>query len=442
MAILTKLRDPAASADKPDRMWLWFVRFSLACAMVPGFGLALAMTGALAAGEPAGLWYPAAVQAHSTALLIGWGGGMILGVALHFLPRLRGVKLARRSWVPWLFGCFAGGLTLRVCGQPLAGWGGGGDFQNVIVEGIFSQAVGVCGLVTVLAITFRSGPPLAKNKGFRQILPLLAVAGASLCLAQIAWCVAAVGTGNAAVLPVRWQQLGADLVLFGFVAAVSVAMSSRLFPLTFRTRLPAPAGLGIAAGLLAAGVVLRVLEMAWAGGFFDIAAPLATAAGLASGTFSVRIFHPRKPGAGMWADPAASGVVCAFVWAVAAALLLIFLALHRAGVPLPAAMADENLARHAAGAGFMTLLIISVGWKMLPGFGGGRPGGRGWLWAAVVLANAATLLRVLPRLVPGELISGRPASLDLLPIAGAAGFLAIASFAASLRLSRKAHPKN
>jgi hypothetical protein len=218
-------------------------------------------------------------------------------------------------------------------------------------------------------------------------------------------------------------------------------MSSRLFPLTFRTRLPHPAGLDFAAGCLAAGMASRILETSLAGGWLQIssraAGPAFIAAALLAGAYSVRIFHPRKPGAAMWADPAATGVACSWAWAAIAAMFLLVLALHRAGLPLPASLADENLTRHAAGAGFMTLLIISVGWKMLPGFGGGRPRGRGWMWAAVIFANAAALFRILPALAPGIAFSGRPASLISFPAAGAAGLLAVACFAAALWRSRK-----
>ncbi len=250
-----------------DRMWLRFAGLAVGCAVLPGFGLAAAMTGVLAAGQPAGWWYPAAVQAHATALLMGWGVAMILGVAQHFLPRLRGVKLAHPTWVPPLFWLFAIGLVVRVCGQPLLGWcetGGHREWREplrvAIAAGVLAQAIGVVGLVAVLAVTFRSGPPLAKNKGFQQIAPLLAVAASALCLAQVAWCVAAVrqfvSGASLAVLSPGWQWLAVDLVLFGFIAAVSVAMSSRLFPLTFRTQLPHAGGLVVAAGLFAAHCVL------------------------------------------------------------------------------------------------------------------------------------------------------------------------------------------
>ena len=83
----------------------------------------------------------------------------------------------------------------------------------------------------------------------------------------------------------------------------------------------------------------------------------------------------------------------------------------------------------------MTLLIISVGWKMLPGFGGGQTSGRGWLWRAVLLGNFAVLFRILPPLFLGGSRSGRSWSELLFPFAGLAGLAAILAFAIALQIS-------
>lgn len=136
----------------------------------------------------------AAIQTHSVALLMGWGGAMILGVALYFLPRLRGVKLARAQWAPVWFWLLALGLALRIGGQLLLatlnliepGWSVAW-LNRGVVAGVALQAIGVGGLLGLLLITFRAGRPLKANEGFRQIAPLLGVAAFALSLAQLAW---------------------------------------------------------------------------------------------------------------------------------------------------------------------------------------------------------------------------------------------------------------
>jgi len=130
------------------------------------------------------------------------------------------------------------------------------------------------------------------------------------------------------------------------------------------------------------------------------------AGGLWIGAFAVRIFHPRKPIRSPAApyriqdDPAAVGVLTAYLWIVVAAVFQILPFLQPLGAAMPDLLLQQNLARHALGLGFMTLLIVSVGWKMLPGFGGGQPQGPNLIWGAVVLGNLAVLLRIIRTIAP------------------------------------------
>lgn len=55
--------------------------------------------------------------------------------------------------------------------------------NGVIAGGLVLQATGMLGLLTVLFLTFRAGRPLDKNKGFKQIVPLLSVTALALSLA-------------------------------------------------------------------------------------------------------------------------------------------------------------------------------------------------------------------------------------------------------------------
>lgn len=439
-----------------------FFVFALLSALLPGIGLITFLVGAVAMGVPVGPWYAAAIQAHGTAMLMGWGGTMILGVALHFLPRLRGVKLAFRQQVPVLFWLLAGGLTLRVVGQC---WCAGLDpvtrqttatmLTIAITLGVCLQAIGVWGILAVLVGTFRSGRPVPKNHGFRQIAPLLLAAAGALSLAQVMW-ILSVGTSllngwSLAVLPLGPQRAAEDLMLFGFIGAISIAMSSRLFPLTFRMQLSRPRWLKIAAAFLGGGMILTLADgVRFSFGFpsvlFDSLAAIAYAIGLFCGIGAVRIFQARKaitggqPAYGITEDPAAVGVVSAYIWAVVAALFLLLFALNQFFPDGPWPWVEKNLARHAAGAGFMTLLILCVGWKMLPGFNGCRPRARGLIWTVVVLGNLATLLRILPPLLSGVGGSGPNGSLLLLPLAGVAGLGTLLAFAIAMVISLRKSP--
>src|SRR5438067_9485103 len=84
-----------------------------------GFVLATVLTLTEALHAPLGPWWEALVQAHGHLQLYGWAGLFVLGVALHFFPRLRGAPLAIPKLVPWLLGALVTGLLLRAFSQPL-----------------------------------------------------------------------------------------------------------------------------------------------------------------------------------------------------------------------------------------------------------------------------------------------------------------------------------
>ena len=78
-----------------------------------GFVLAAVLSVTLAFSLSSGAWWEALAQAHGHLQVYGWAGVLVLGVSLHFLPRLRGAPL-------WPF------RSLWTCpgdlsgGQPLA----------------------------------------------------------------------------------------------------------------------------------------------------------------------------------------------------------------------------------------------------------------------------------------------------------------------------------
>src|SRR5437868_15244161 len=113
---------PSRAADTPARppsptpIFVWT---DATLWIVAGYGLGGALFGALFGPRP-GLWWPAAAQAHGHVQVFGWAGLMVLGVGLHFLPRLRGAALAVPALAPWVLALYGGGVALRAVAQPLA----------------------------------------------------------------------------------------------------------------------------------------------------------------------------------------------------------------------------------------------------------------------------------------------------------------------------------
>lgn len=450
---------------KTTNRWKWpwrpFVIFALLCAWIPGFLFAAFLGLAPALNIPADSWYRALVQGHGHAMLVGWGGGTILGVALHFLPRLRGAPLAAGRFVPGMFWAFATGTAARILGPVLIALAEHRDMTTTarvlhasVGFGILVQAIALFGIVIILAGTFRRGPPLAKKKGFRQIVPALSTAAVSAILAQAVWLWAAfdrVASGHSLLLlPGAPRYAAIEMLLFGGVPALSLGMSARLFPLTFRTHQASHPLIIASSAFLLLGVLTTAIHTVpfwpWAQSRgIDVIAGFAFAFGFVLAVPAVRVMHrrvrktPAQQAYRLWQDPPGVGVVAAYAWGLVAAGLLLLHALTELTAGVGATIAFKDLARHAMGAGFMTMLIVAVGWTMLPGFGGGTPSGRRWIWLAIILLNLAVALRLTPGAL-GVLGQARLVSAIYTPAfatAGIAGWAAIGAFAWALWLSRK-----
>lgn len=83
--------------------------------------------------------------------------------------------------------------------------------------------------------------------------------------------------------------------------------------------------------------------------------------------------------------------------------------------------------RHALGAGLVTLLILGMAPRLVPGFVGRPLHSARLVWATLGLGNGAALLRVAPLFLPSS-----PVVLGLMGIAGVLGVAAVACLAWNL----------
>src|SRR5690606_3397052 len=104
--------------------------------------------------------------------------------------------------------------------------------------------------------------------------------------------------------------------------------------------------------------------------------------------------------------------------------VLFLIGLARLGLHITPGPVSDDLAIHAVGAGLMSLLILGVAPIMLPGFGGAKPTGDKWIWAAMIAGNIAVFLRVLP-LAGRMLFPESPASMWAAPLFTLAGLLGV-----------------
>src|SRR5579859_4648104 len=102
-----------------------YLRAALLLGSGGGFALACVLTLAPLFGVASGSWWEALIQTHGHLQLFGWAGLFVIGIALYFLPRLRGAPLARPALLPWILGAQSASLVLRFVSQPLlagTGW--------------------------------------------------------------------------------------------------------------------------------------------------------------------------------------------------------------------------------------------------------------------------------------------------------------------------------
>jgi uncharacterized protein involved in response to NO len=412
-------------SERSSPVWPPFVRAASGLALVGGFGLGGALGLALWQGLPLGTWWLAASQAHGHVQLVGWAGLVVLGVGLHFMPRLRGAPLARPALARPALGLLAGGLAARLVAQPALALGGSfrGPWWALLVLSGVAELAGAVVVIGMLAVTARNGPPLDARAGLRPVLPFFALGLASLLAALAVGALGLAAVDANGLVDGRLDAFAVRLALEGFLVPTAVGMSMRTFSLYFRTHLPR-------LGTMRVGLAL------WVGGpLLDVAGgePLglaAQAAGVACwviglGVFGRRQPRPRDP-TPAWA-PIPLHARAAYGWLVIAALLKTGRALALLGGPALAAGPDAE--RHALGAGFVTLLIFGVGAEMLPGFARRPLRHPGLPWATLVLGNAAALLRAAAALAPDL---GEPALGALIGAAGLCGIAAVACFAIAM----------
>ncbi len=461
---------PATPTQQPFHRARPFLVASAALGIGAGFLLASVLSISQGLRLPLGLWWLALVQAHGHVQLFGWAGLFVLGVALHFLPRLRGTPLAAPSTVGWSLGLLAGGLALRAVSQPLLalGWGNTLLWQVLWGAAALAQVGGATGVVGILLLTLWRCPALTRRPALQAVLPplLCALCACWLALALNAAGVALALLGQQALVLSRLDALSVALGLFGFLIPVALGMAVRLLPLYLGLRPFPPQAFQAVFWCYLAGLLLRLFSAGFAQ---DARVPaLLDAAGAAllggallaflllqgllltrrrrqlqvAAVHTARVQLPARPypvavgNAHALYGPFARLIQSAFAWlALAAALLLANGILQLLGL---SAFAPDDLMRHALTVGFIALLIFGVGQRMLPGFAGQPLRSPRLVAATLWLGNAAVLLRVVPGLL-GLVLSGRalpPAVPALLGIAfacsGPLGWLALCCFTYNL----------
>jgi uncharacterized protein involved in response to NO len=400
-----------------------------------GFVLATILTLSSALNVFLGPWWTAVAQAHGHLQLYGWAGLFVLGVAFHFLPRLRGTPLAFAWLVPWLLGAQIAGLLLRVLSQPLLATSDMGIWRTLLISSGVLECVALDGAVVLFVLTMLRGPSLSTRPALTGVLPLmmgafLALGGASIINLENV-IVAATSSG---LIPDPGDALNVTLGLFGFLVPVALAMSAQSLPMyagltAFPRRIlwPLTAGYWVGVvlfcislfptiwssrmmglGLLFMGAVLLIFTAIFIGMMRTRGTLPRKVAQLApTPEVTARNYQKRVRDENNAYGPFVALVASAYLWTVLGGILLVIDGLAMlSGFAL---VVDLDIIRHSFAVGFITLLICGISPRMIPGFSGGKIMSPRLVSATLWLGNSAAVLRVgsllLAPLLSGTIVS-------------------------------------
>lgn len=417
-------RDAEGRPDYPDPAWERKSARALAAFILSGiFFLALPGTflgvwnllqisGQQSQSAASAAW----IQAHGHAQLFGWVGSFILGISLYILPKFRGRPLRSFSLVWLIWALWTAGVALR--------WWVG--IQGMASRfGLPASAVleFVAFVLTQWVLFFNGGDKKSKSKAPEDLGSWLGIwgftsLGAALIL-NLGLSIWLAVEGRSPVFPPEWDHTFLILMVWGFAVTMAWGFSTRFVTVFLgleppRHRAARKLGIGIVA-LLALALIRQ----------FFIADLLI----LALSVFAIRalrIFHkPARPAklAGVYRQYPAF-IRLAYAWLVAAATLGV------AADLVPGATGLGGASRHAVTVGFIALLILALGSRMLPSFLNGRElYSARWMAASLWLLSAGCALRVSSEAVAYSLGGS---AWNLLPISAYLEFAGVLAFVANM----------
>lgn len=390
-------------AQQPFTLVAPVLRFALVISLIGGLGLGGALAVLQSTGADEDRRWLALVDVHAMVQLTGFLLLFILGVGVHFLPRVRGAGLEHVGLVRWGLSLAPVGVLIgAVAGVGTAFWPKCWEIAGAVACGRWLLFLGTVAVLVALLINVRRGPPLAWRGGLMAMLPLLTlgllVLVGMLLLAAVVAALAVAGQVEPAwVLP-----LIEDGLLWGFALPVALAFSTRLLPIYFGVEIMRLEALLGVAFCVAVGVVMRLSGLVGSSSSMDgigslgLAAGVLVFCGLVGAPVGVRRAIRRR-------DP--PHLVHAFRWSnllIRSAylwLVLVGLALLVNGVAeltTGAVIVAPDAVQHLAALGYLTLLIFGVGARLLPGFAHLRPRADRRFLVALVAGNLAVLCRVVP----------------------------------------------
>ena len=398
-----------------SRLLVAYISSGLLFMLLPGTFLGVWNLLQISESQSAGFISPAWLQAHGHAQVFGWVGSFILGIGFHSIPKFATGTKPRfhAAWVCWVL------WTVGVASRWMANvWG----WQWRLLLPVSAALE----LIAFL-IFFRDLSQHRPGKSGDNRLPswvwivICASLGLFAALAVNLWGTIEVALNGAGpAFPHILDQHYLVLLTWGFLVPFVWGFSAKWMSVFLGLKPARPPLLFAALATSFVGVVLTFAGYGGpATGFFVVSVILAVA--------GLRIFEPAQR------EAKTRGVHTSFPYFVRAAYLWLAVA---SLLGVGAALSDHSggmggASRHALTVGFIAMMVLAVGQRILPAFAGMRP-----LWSTKLMFAALALLTAGCTLrVPAELLAYQGYAdwaWHILPLSAVVELAGITAFALNL----------
>jgi uncharacterized protein involved in response to NO len=314
---------------------------------------------------------PAWIQAHGHAQVFGWVGSFIMGIGFFSIPRLRaGAKASfGRAWACWAM--WTAGVALR--------------WATNVYRWEWRVLLPVSAVLELAAflIFFRAvSQHQSQESGKKQLEPWIwVVINASmgfllLLILNLSGCLYVAFRGATPAFPHVFDQRYLALMAWGFLVPFVWGFSAKWMGVFLGLKAIRPRILLSAVLLNLTGIALALAGSVFVGVWFFLGASVLAIVALRM--FEAAIHEPKT-----------RGVHASFPLFIRLAYVWLLIA---AGLGVAAARWDHSggiwgASRHALTVGFISVMIVSVGQRILPAFAGMRQ-----LWKPRLMFTALLLL--------------------------------------------------
>ena len=221
-----------------------YIWLALVVAIFGGFALAGHLGFVMGFDRPLGDGFASLIQIHGHLQLVGWAGLFIIGISLHFIPRLSSVPISQPQLIPRLLWLIGISLLLRFISHSILPYLDNGFFFILLswvtaASGLLEWYGVLIYLALLAGTTFRMSkpdrkPPLMAVRpyfGMMMIGFLLYTTIHAVLLLQMAW------RGNV-VVSQTWNEVSIHIFIGLVLLPVAFGFSIRMLPLYLRLPVP------------------------------------------------------------------------------------------------------------------------------------------------------------------------------------------------------------